>query len=152
MTIRELYDWAKENNALDLDIEIQSVFTFRKGKGEIQIERKILNDLHGEKVTLKEYFTGAFGLNEYQTDLSKVTLGLDKEVMRYQYLGRKLTKNAKEAFVNIPDVNTKVIYQGDADEFEVEEGIAFSPCYKLAAYKEISKGGIKTCLKLAKAD
>ena len=23
MTIRELYDWAKENNALDLDIEIQ---------------------------------------------------------------------------------------------------------------------------------
>ena len=135
-----------------LDIDIQSVFTFKKGQGTLQIERKILNDLHGEKVILKEYFTGAFGLNEYQADLSKLTLGVDDKVMKYEYLGRKIKEHGKVAFVNIPDVLTKVSYSGDVDEFEVEEGIAFSPCYKLAAYKELGKGEMKVCLNLAKVD
>ena len=123
-----------------------------KGKGQLQIERRILNDLKGENVTFKEYFTGAFGLNEYQADLGKVTMGVDQEVINYQYLGRKVKKAGKEAFVNIPDVLTKIIYTGDADELEVEEGIAFSPCYKLAAYKTVSEGGIKSCLNLVKAN
>ena len=65
-----------------LEVVIQSVFTFKKGEGKLFIERKIINDLKGEKVTFKEYFTGAFGLNEYQSDLSKVTLGVDDEVMK----------------------------------------------------------------------
>ena len=135
-----------------LEVVIQSVFTFKKGKGELVIERKIINDLKGEKVTFKEYFTGAFGLNEYQSDLSKVTLGVDDEVMKYQYLGRKINKMGKKAFVNIPDVLTNISYTGDVDSFEVEEGIAFSPCYKLAAYKTTSEGGIKTCLNLVKGN
>ena len=52
--------------------------------------------------------------------------------------------------MKIPDVLTTVSYHGDADEFEVEEGIAFSPGYKLAAYKKLSKGELKVCLNLAK--
>ena len=133
-----------------LSIDIQSIFTFVKGKGELIIERKILNDLKGEKITFKEYFTGAFGLNEYQADLSKVTLGVDDEVIQYAYLDRKIKKSGKEAFVNIPDVQTRISYSGDADEMEVEEGIAFSPCYKLNLYKTVTEGGIKSCLKLTK--
>ena len=135
-----------------LDIIIQSVFTFKKGKGEILFERKILNDLRGEKVTFKEYFTGGFGLNEYQQDLGKVSLSVDDEKINYQYLGRKINKRGKKASVVIPDINTVIQYSGDVDALEVEEGIAFSPCYKLAAIKTIDQGGTKTCLNLAKVN
>ena len=81
-----------------------------------------------------------------------MTLGVDDEVIDYKYLGRKVRKAGKQAFVNIPDVLTRVSYHGDVDEFEVEEGIAFSPCYKLAAYKQLDKGELKVCLNLAKAN
>jgi len=136
----------------NLEILIQSVFTFKKGKGELVIERNIINDLKGEKVEFKEYFTGAFGLNEYQNDLSKLILGVDDTEMKYEYLGRKINQPGNIAYVNIPDVLTRVSLSGDADSFEVEEGIAFSPCYKLAAYKTLSKGGTRICLNLAKVN
>lgn len=137
----------------NLDIEIQSVFTFVEGTGEIIIERNILNDLHGEEVTFIEYFTGGYGTTEYQCDMSDVTLGVDEETMQYKYLGRKIIKeNAQKAYINIPKVNTIIEMSGDVDLFKVEEGIAFSPIYHLALQKTLSKGGIKTCLKLAKAN
>ena len=41
---------------------------------------------------------------------------------------------------------------GDADVFEAEEGIAFSPVYHLSLKKTVSEGGIKTCLILQKAN
>ena len=136
-----------------LDIEIQSIFTFKEGTGEILVERNILNDLHGEEITLKEYFTGGFSTTEYQSDMSNVTLGVDDESTTYQYKGRKIVKpKATNAYINIPDVNTLISMSGDVDEFMVEEGIAFSPVYHLALSKTVSKGGIKTCLKLAKAN
>ena len=136
-----------------LDIEIQSVFTFVEGSGEIKVERNILNDLHGEEVTFIEYFTGGFGTTEYQKDLSNLTLGVDYESMKYGYLGRKIIKNnASTAFVVIPDVNTIVEMSGNGDEFKVEEGIAFSPIYHLSVSKTLSKGGLKTCLKLKKVN
>ena len=133
----------------ELNIEVQSIFTFKEGSGEIIVERNILNDLNGEEVIFEEYFTGGYGTTEYQKDLSTVTLGVDEETMQYKYLGRKITKkNALNAFVNLVDVNTKVLMSGEVDEYEVEEGIAFSPVYRLSLKKKISKGGIKTCLKL----
>ncbi len=141
------------NVVLDgLSIDIQSTFVFKKGQGKIEISRQILNDLGGEKVTLKEYFTGGFGLNEYQNDLSKVTLGVDDNVIEYAYLDRKIKQPGKVAFVNIPDVLTKVSYTGDADEMEVEEGIAFSPCYKINLYKTLEKGEMRSCLNLTKGN
>ena len=67
--------------------------------------------------------------------------------------GRKIIKeNAQKAYINIPKVNTIIEMSGDVDLFKVEEGIAFSPIYHLALQKTLSKGGIKTCLKLAKAN
>ena len=85
--------------------------------------------------------------------MSDVTLGVDEETMQYKYLGRKVIRNnANKAFVNIPKVNTVIEMSGDVDLFKVEEGIAFSPIYHLALQKTLSKGGIKTCLKLAKVN
>ncbi len=140
-------------NLGDLSVDIQSVFTLVEGTGEIIIERNILNDLNGKEVTFNEYITAGFGTTEYQADMTALTLGVDDEQMNYSYLGRKVSKkNAKVAYVNIPNVNTKVLMSGDADVYEAEEGIAFSPVYHLSLKKTVSEGGIKTCLTLQKAN
>ena len=129
-------------------IVVQSIFTFLEGKGILEVERKLLE---GPKdVLFKEYMTGAFGNNEYQSDMSKLTLRVDDEKINYLYKGRKVTHaHGKIAEVVIPDIQTSISLWGEDAELEVEEGIAFSPVYHLSATKE---GGIKTWLKLAKAD
>jgi hypothetical protein len=109
--------------------------------------------MQGEEVTFTEYFTGGFGTTEYQSDMSKLTLGVDKDSMAFEYHGRKIASNqAQVAYVNIPDVNTMVEMGGDNDVAMVEEGIAFSPVYHLALSKTITKGGVKTWLNLKKAN
>lgn len=134
-----------------LDIVIESVFTFEEGSGKIITERRILNDLYGEEIVLEEYFTGAFGTTEYQADMTKLTLGVDEESMRYSYLGRKIThEKAKSAYVVIPDVMTKIEMGGDADKYKVEEGIAFSPVYHISLEKKLTKGAAVTWLSLQK--
>lgn len=136
-----------------LDIVIQSVFTIEKGSGEMVVERNIINDLHGEEVVLEEYFTGGFGTQEYQSDMSNITLYAGSKQMKYEYLGRSLKDNNPDvqAKVIIPDVETAVILYGDGEK-KVEEGIAFSPVYHLSVSKALSKGGLKTWLKLQKAN
>ena len=132
-------------------ILVQSIFTFLKGKATLKVERKLLSKVDSE-VTFTEYMTGAFGNNEYQADMSKLTLRVDDEVMSYLYKGRKLNKaNAKEAEVIIPDVQTSILLTGNADSLEVEEGIAFSPVYHLSATKSLKEGSLVTCLNLRKA-
>ncbi|MBE7058292.1 MAG: hypothetical protein E7387_04235 [Ruminococcaceae bacterium] len=136
-----------------LDIEIQSVFTIEDGSGIIMTERKILNDIGNEKVTFYEYMTGGFGTTEYQADMSDVVLGVDSEKMQFSYLGRNITKeNAEFAEIEIPNILTKVQMSGDNDTATVEEGIAFSPVYHLGLSKTISKGEVKTWLKLQKVN
>jgi len=136
-----------------LDIVIQSVFTILEGEGKIITERRILNDIGDEQVTFNEYFTGAFGTTEYQADMTKLTLGVDGDDMQFSYHGKKIVKgNAESAYVIIPDVLTRVEMGGDNDEAFVEEGIAFSPVYHLGLTKTISKGEVKTWLKLQKAN
>ena len=116
-------------------------------------QRKILNDLGGEEVTIEEYFTGGFGTTEYQADMTNITLGVDEDTMAYTYHGRKLEKeNAGSAWVTIPEVCTTVEMGGDNDTSLVEEGIAFSPVYHIALRKTISKGEVTTWLKLQKAN
>lgn len=132
-------------------ILVQSIFTFERGKGVLKVERKLLSKVD-EPVTFTEYMTGAFGNNEYQSDMSKVTLRVDDETMNYLYKGRKLSKNnAKEAEVVIPDIQTSIVLKGDGDSLEVEEGIAFSPVYHLSATKAVKEGGLTTWLNLRKA-
>lgn len=139
-----------------LDIEIQSVFTFEEGTGRLLTERRILNDIGDEEVTFEEYFTGAFGTTEYQSDMTRLTLGVDEETMQYAYRDREIVHSAdgeeKYAFVNIPDVNTQVQMGGCVDSCGVHEGIAFSPVYHLKLTKTITKGAINTWLKLEKAN
>lgn len=134
----------------NVDIKICSIFKFMKGKGELIIERKLLNKVK-DKVTFKEYLTGAFSTTEYQSDLSKVTLSVDKQKILYRYKGRKISNIGNKARITIPDVNTIIeMHSLDGKSLlEVEEGIAFSPCYKISSS---SIGGSKTCLKLAKVN
>lgn len=137
----------------DLEIVVKSSFLFKEDTGEIEVTREIVNDLHGEEIAFEEYFTGAFGINEYQTDMSKLKLGIDDSQMNYEYKNRLIEKeNGQKAYVIIPDVNTKVELIGDSSSMKVEEGIAFSPIYKLSARKYLTKGGFTTCLKVAKAN
>jgi hypothetical protein len=85
--------------------------------------------------------------------MSDLTLGADDENMNYSYLGRKVKKEkAGSVYVNIPDVHTKVVMGGDNDLAIAEEGIAFSPVYHLRLSKTISKGVVKTWLRLQKAN
>ena len=136
-----------------LEVVVESRFTIIDGKGEVITERIIKNDLGGESVTFEEYFTGGFGTTEYQADMTSLTLGVDGEEMPFSYHGKRITKaNATRAYVEIPEVMTVVEMGGDNDEALVEEGIAFSPVYHLAIKKTISEGGVKTWLRLQKAN
>lgn len=134
------------------EIVIESVFTFIEGESLIQVERNILNEVDVD-VTFTEYFTGAFGVHEYQDDMSKVVLGVDDDMMNYEYKDRKIEKeNGKNATVIIPDINTVISMYGDNDKMIVKEGIAFSPIYHIELVKTIRKGGVKTWLNLKKAN
>ena len=128
-------------------IIVQSIFTFVRGKGEVVVERKLLNDV--KDVEFLEYFTGAASTTEYQGPLDDVILGVDKESIKYEYKGRKVLKKGKLAYVNVPSISSRVTLSGDVELLEAEEGIAFAPIYHLRAY---NKGGIKTCLKLEKVN
>ena len=135
-----------------LDITVESEFFFCEETGEVHTTRRVLNDLHGEKVTFEEYLTGGFGTTEYQSDMTRLTLGVDGESFSYGYLGKKLERPGKEAWVNIPDVSTRVSMGGDTDSAEVEEGIAFSPVYHIRLKKTISEGEVRTWLRLQKGN
>lgn len=136
----------------DTDIEIQSVFTFVEGSGEVIAERNVLTKLDDE-ITLTEYITAGYGTTEYQADLTHVLLGVDEENMLYGFKGRKITKsNAKEAYIVVPEIQTRIVMSGDVSEYEVEEGIAFSPVFRIALRKTFKNGGMKTCLSLQKAN
>lgn len=137
-----------------LEIKLRSVFTFEEGTGIVRFKREILNDLKGEEVTFEEYFTGGFGTNEYQADMSKLTLGVGSETMKFAYRDREIEHIAdgsdQYAYVIIPDVMTEVRVGGEADKYKVREGIAFSPVYNLSLSKTISKGAVETWLRLVK--
>lgn len=136
-----------------LDIVIESQYTFKDGEGVVETVRRVVNDLHGEKVEFVEYFTGAFGTTEYQADMTGVKLGVDDETIDYGYLGRKVVANgAKRAYAVVPQVNTVIEMGGDADVYAVEEGIAFSPVYHVEIRKTVGKGEFKSWLKLKKAN
>lgn len=125
-------------------INVQSIFTFKKGQGVLEVERKLLNDVEG--VEFNEYITAGFGVNEYQPDLVGVTLKTDLEELPYTYAGRKI-KGKRIAQAYVPQVNSLLSLEVSEGEVEAEEGIAFAPIYHLRAR---NIGGIKTCLKLEK--
>ena len=136
----------------DEHIKVQSIFTFMHGKSTLKVERRLLSKVDSP-VTFKEYMTGGFGNNEYQADMSKLTLRVDDEKMNYLYKGRKINKkHAQVAEVVIPDIQTSISLTSNGDDLEVEEGIAFAPIYHLRSSKSLLEGGLITCLNLKKAD
>ncbi len=141
----------------DFTMELQSKFIFKRGTGEIIIERNILNDIGDHEVTFDEYFTGAFGTTEYQSDMTKIKLicesETETETVDFNYKCRIVdVKDATSVRVVIPDVETIVEMTGDNDVGEFEEGHAFSPSYRISLKKKLNKGGMRTCLRLQKAD
>ncbi|MCD7823946.1 MAG: hypothetical protein LUG86_08060 [Oscillospiraceae bacterium] len=141
----------------DFTMELQSKVTFKRGTGEVIIERNILNDIGDHEVTFDEYFTGAFGTTEYQSDMTKIKLicesESESETVDFNYKCRIVdVKNATSVRAVIPDVETIVEMTGDNDIGEFEEGHAFSPSYRISLKKKLNKGGMRTCLKLRKAD
>ena len=138
-------------NLGDLELVVNSSFFFNEEKGTLDVTRRILNDIGEKEIEVIEYMTGAYGTTEYQKNMSSVVLGVDSEKMNYEYLGRKIAKNGKNAYVVIPDINTRINLSSDDATLEVEEGIAFSPVYHLRAKKLLKgKGEFKTCLYLQK--
>src|SRR5574344_365921 len=70
----------------DFTATIQSKFLFKQGKGEIVIERNLLNDIGDKTIDIEEYFTGAFGTTEYQSDMSEIVMKVEgKEVVKDKY-------------------------------------------------------------------
>lgn len=142
----------------DLSCDVVSRFLFKKGEGKIEITREITRIEGKGEVEIEEYFTGAFGINEYQSDMSKIVLTSDGESghqeIRYAYKCRALhEEKASQIAALIPDVDT-LLSMGSVEEVEgsVEEGYAFSPCYRLALSKKFtSKGELRTWLSLRKA-
>ena len=136
----------------DTKIQIESVFEFIEETGELITTRRLLNEVKDE-VTFTEYLCGAYSTTEYQGDMHTVTLGVDDKCINFEYKDRVVTNaNAKIAFVNIKDINTRVEFSGDNDSMSVKEGIAFSPNFKLMLQKSIKKGEVKSCLNLQKVN
>ena len=137
----------------DLHLELVSRFEFIKGTGTIKVTREILNDLQGKEVTIEEYFTGGYGVNEYQQDMSSITFKVDDDSMDYKYKNRFLEKeHANVCSVTIPPVCTYLELAGKDMTMKVEEGIAFSPIYRLSARKTLKKGSMETWLTVKKAN
>ncbi|MBO4682680.1 MAG: hypothetical protein J5618_02355, partial [Bacilli bacterium] len=128
------------------EINVQSIFTFKKGQGVLEVERKLLNDIEG--VEFVEYITAGFGVNEYQPDLVGATLSVDDQVLEYAYKGRKIS-GKDVAVANVPQVQSRLEMRVEKGTVEAEEGIAFAPIYHLRAR---NYGGIKSWLKLTKAN
>ena len=79
--------------------------------------------------------------------------GVDGESMAFSYHGKTLAgESAGCAYVTIPEVSTTVAMGGDNDVAAAEEGIAFSPVYRLSLRKTITKGAVRTWLRLQKAN
>ena len=141
----------------DLTVTIQSRFIFKRGTGEIITERNILSDTGGREIGFEEYLTGGFGTTEYQADMTKVELIAEneeeKQEIDFNYKCRiQGVDHATSVRAVIPDVETVVEMYGDNDRGEFEEGHAFSPSYRICLKKKISQGGIRTWLRLRKAD
>lgn len=141
----------------DFTLKLQSVFRFKYGTGEVEITRKILNDTEGREFTFEEYFTGAFGTTEYQSDMTKIKLEVEnketKKAVDFEYKCRQVSlPQATVCRAIIPDVKTILEVGGDNDEGYFLEGHAFSPSYRLTLKKTLSKGGFTTWLRLKKED
>jgi len=137
----------------DTILTMVSIFRFPRGKGEVEVERKILKNSGKKEVTLEEYMVACYGKQEYSLDMTGVTLevdGKEKRSITYQYHCRSLELVSGVARAIVPQIKTVVELTGEGASCKVEEGIAFSPMFRLSVAKKIVEGGLTSCLRLKK--
>ena len=141
-----------------LSLTLQTIYRFKEGSSEIEIERRILKTSDAEAmVEIDEYITACYGTTEYPEDMTGITLSLtgegEKDEIAYAYKCRESEKSpAREITAAIPEIETRLTLipeEGAAGYFK--EGYAFSPMFTLGAKKMVKgEGAFKTWLKLEK--
>jgi hypothetical protein len=143
-----------------LTIEVQSVFRFSEGSGEIEIIRRIVSTTDPDAdVVIDEYMTACYGTTEYPEDLTGVRLTLQgkggTESIDYTYKCREAEVDGIESVeALVPQVDTKLSMRSDADDAigYFREGFAFSPVYTIGMKKTVrGTGELRTWLKVEKA-
>lgn len=139
----------------DLSFKMESVYRFEYGTGRVITTRRILDDLKGKEIEIEDYLVGCYGINEYSDDMSGITLeveGNKKESISYEYKMRNIEfKGVARAIV--PQIHTICEMGSDEKEYHgrIEEGIAFSPMFRLSIkFKTNKKGEFSSWLKLKK--
>ncbi|MBQ7242610.1 MAG: hypothetical protein IJS52_00150 [Bacilli bacterium] len=139
----------------DGTLKMQSKFTFIKGEGKIIFERIILENPNHLEVEIEDYLVGTYGKEEYSLDMTGITLGVrgeDSEEIPYLYKCRHIEKDSGVAYAVVPQIDSVIEVGGEGTKARVEEGIAFSPMFRLSGKKTIQEGSVTTWLKLKKAN
>lgn len=135
------------------EIKMQSIFTFKHDSGEIEFKRVILENPNQLEVVIENYICGCYGTNEYSEDMTGISLevnGKTKEKIDYLYKGRHIESENGEAIAHVPQINSKLSMSSKEGVARCEEGIAFSPMYRLSCYQKKSKGEFVSWLKVEK--
>ena len=133
-------------------IKMQSRFTFVKGEGIVKFERIILENPNRLEVEIEDYLVGTYGKEEYSLDMTGITLGVDEESIPYLYRCRHIEHDSGVAYAIVPQIDTLIEVGGEGTKARIEEGIAFSPMFRLSAKKTITEGSVTTWLKLRKGN
>ena len=139
----------------DGTLKMQSRFTFVKGEGKIVFERIILDNPNHLEVEIEDYLVGCYGKEEYSLDMTGITLGVKGDVTEeipYLYKNRVLTGKNGVCYAIVPQIDSRIEVGGEDIAPVAEEGIAFSPMFGLLARKRMKEGGMKSWLKLGKAN
>jgi len=137
----------------DTTLTMVSIFRFPRGTGKIEVERKILKNSSHKEVMIEEYMVACYGKQEYSLDMTGITLevdGKEKKSLSYAYHARSLESENGIARAIVPQIKTVVELEGKDALVKAEEGIAFSPMFRLSAAKKVVEGGLITCLSLKK--
>jgi hypothetical protein len=130
----------------NLEVEIETSYTFWENTGKIDISRKVVSISDAsQKVEIDEFMTSCWGTTEYPEDLTGCTLsvmGSDgvRDDISYEYRCREYAAD-KVDYVEavIPMVNTKVRLEPQSDGFRgyYEEGYSFAPNLKIGVSKVV---------------
>ncbi len=143
----------------DFSIHVVSKYLFKKGSGEIITTRVVLEDFGDREIEIEDYLVGCYGIDEYSEDMTGITLEVEskesKESIPYLYKCRNLEMAKATARAIVPQIKT-IVEMGSEDKESkgrIEEGIAFSPMFRLSNKKVLKgKGEFTTWLKVKKAD
>ncbi len=135
-------------------LKMQSKFTFVKGEGKIVFERIILENPNNLDVEIEDYLVGTYGKEEYSLDMTGITLGIegkDPVSIDYLYKYRHIEKPSGVAYAIVPQIDSLIEVGGEDTAARIEEGIAFSPMFRLSAKRTIKEGRVTSWLRLKKA-